>query len=54
MIFKITLNAIVWAVAIAGIIAMKKIQSGGKLYPAWAISVATLHSIYMWFSGLKL
>lgn len=54
MIFKITLNAIVWTAAIGGIVVMKKIQSGDKLYPVWAIFVATLHSIYTWFGGLKL
>jgi hypothetical protein len=29
---------------------MKKLQSGGKLYPAWTIFVATLYSIYAWLS----
>nr|DAT27993.1 MAG TPA: hypothetical protein [Caudoviricetes sp.] len=50
MIFKITLIVIVWAVAIAGIIAMKKIQPSNRFYPVWAVSIATLFLIGMWFS----
>ena len=42
MIFKITLNAIVWAVAIAGIIAMKKIQSGGNRISGCEMDVYTV------------
>ena len=50
MIFRITLNAIVWAVAITGIIAMKKIHPSDRFYPVWAVSIAMLFLIGMWFS----
>ena len=39
--FEIIMAIVIWVVAIIGIIVMKKLQSGGKLYPAWAIFVAT-------------
>lgn len=48
--FEIIMVIVIWAAAIIGIIVMKKLQSGGKLYPAWAIFVATLYSIYAWLS----
>lgn len=48
--FETIMAIVIWVVAIIGIIVMKKLQSGGKLYPAWAIFVATLYSIYAWLS----
>ena len=48
--FEIILAIVIWAAAIVGIIVMRKLQSGGKLYPVWAIFVATLYSIYAWLS----
>lgn len=48
--FEAIMAIVIWVVAIIGIIVMKKLQSGGKLYPAWAVFVATLYSIYAWLS----
>lgn len=48
--FEIIMAIVIWAAAIIGIIVMKKLRSGGKLYPAWAVFVATLYSIYAWLS----
>ena len=48
--FEIIMVIVIWAAAIIGIIVMKELQSGGKLYPAWAMFVATLYSIYAWLS----
>ncbi len=38
---------IVWAVALAGISCMKKIQPEDKLYPVWAVFVSALFTLFV-------
>lgn len=42
---------LVWIVALAGILIMKKIQPEDKIYPAWAATICIIFTLFVKFSG---
>jgi hypothetical protein len=49
---EILLVVVIWIIAIIGICIMKKLQPDDRIYPAWAVAVCVLLTLFVgWYES---